>query len=339
MNYKLIRPLLFKLDAERAHHLTLAVLKIVNRIGLFSVDPIDANPVELFGLRFPNRVGLAAGLDKNGDYIDALAGLGFGFIEIGTITPKPQLGNVRPRLFRLPEKEAIINRMGFNNKGVDYLIERVRNKKTKGIVGINIGKNATTPIENALDDYLICLSKVYPYADYITVNISSPNTQGLRRLQGADYLDELLSSLQKEHQRLKDYHHKHVPLLIKIAPDITDTELTQMAQLFVSHQVDGIIATNTTIDRDLIADTALAKEQGGLSGAPLLIKSTDVLNKLKQQLLKANIPLIASGGVMSGSAAKEKMTAGADLVQVYSGLIYKGPELIKECLDSISAAL
>lgn len=331
MTYKLIRPFLFHLDPELAHHLTLNALKLwpVNR----AIPTVK--PTTLFGLNFPNPIGLAAGLDKNGDYIDALGSLGFGFIEIGTVTPKPQPGNAKPRLFRLPEHQAIINRMGFNNKGVDYLVSKVKQKKYQGILGINIGKNASTAIEDAQHDYVIGMQKVYAFADYITVNISSPNTLGLRTLQGPEYLQQLLSALKSEHLSLIDKYKKYVPLLIKIAPDLTDQELESMAEIFLQNKIDGIIATNTTLDRDQVQSSLNGQEAGGLSGAPLFKKSTQVLAKLRE-LVGSDLPIIASGGVLNANDANQKFASGANLVQLYTGLIYEGPKLILDLMKNLN---
>ena len=279
------------------------------------------------GLKFKNPIGVAAGLDKNGDYIDALAKLGFGFIEIGTITPKPQAGNPKPRLFRLPQSRAIINRMGFNNKGIDVLIANVKKARYKGILGINIGKNASTPIENALDDYLICLQKSYPYASYITINISSPNTVGLRDLQHGEFLNHLLSGLKAEQTRLSDQYGRYVPLLVKVSPDLDHAEIHDLAATILRHQIDGVIATNTTISRE----TVNSQETGGLSGAPLTTLSTSALHVLHQSL-QGKVPLIGVGGIMNAQDAQAKFDAGADLIQLYTGLIYNGPFLLKSMM-------
>lgn len=331
MCYRLLKPLLFCLPAETAHHVTLAALNALYRLKLTALFPKPAaNSKKLWDLEFKNPVGLAAGLDKNGHYIDALASLGFGFIEIGTVTPKPQSGNPKPRLFRIPEQEAIINRMGFNNKGIDALIGNVKRAKYKGILGINIGKNATTPIEEALDDYLICLNKAYPYASYITVNISSPNTAGLRNLQHGEYLENLLAGLKAAQTSLSIQHKKQVPLLIKVAPDLTPEEIKALATGFLKFDLDGIIATNTTLARPGIT----LQEAGGLSGAPLTQSSTDVLKQFKKAL-KGKIPIIAAGGIMTPEEAQAKFAAGADLIQLYSGLIYKGPSLLTRCIKHL----
>lgn len=287
------------------------------------------HPVELMGLRFPNRVGLAAGLDKNADHLDALGALGFGFVEVGTVTPRPQSGNPRPRLFRLPEAGAIINRMGFNNAGVDHLVARVRASRFDGVIGINIGKNLTTPVEQAVDDYLACLEKVHPYAHYITVNISSPNTPGLRNLQFGDHLDGLLSALREAGSRLDRDSGRRVPLAVKIAPDMDADEVGLVSQCLAANDIDGVIATNTTVLREAVEGLAHADEQGGLSGRPVFEPSNRVIRELRRRL--PEMPIIGVGGIDSGEAAVAKREAGADLVQLYSGFIYRGPALVAEC--------
>ena len=332
MPYTLLRPILFALDPETAHDLTLGALHLSGRI-LPTGKPIQSDNVEVMGLRFPNRIGLAAGLDKNGEAIDGLARLGFGFIEIGTITPRAQPGNPRPRMFRLPEARAIINRMGFNNHGVDALLGHVRAAKYKGVLGINIGKNADTPIELAAQDYLACLDKVYPLASYITVNISSPNTKNLRQLQGASDLDPLLAALKTRQQALADTHGRYVPMCLKIAPDLEAEQITKIADLLRQHRFDGVIATNTTLARDKVQGHRLADQQGGLSGAPLLTASTAVVASLAKALA-GEVPIIAAGGVLTGADAAAKLAAGAQLVQLYSGLIYRGPALVRECVEA-----
>ena len=337
--YSLLRCALFQLDPEAAHNLTLSGLKSANLLGLSGIvasRPTD-NPRSAMGLIFPNPVGLAAGLDKNGDCIDGLAALGFGFIEIGTVTPLPQPGNLKPRLFRLPEAQAIINRMGFNNDGVDALIANVQRANYQGILGINIGKNAATPIENAADDYLICLRKVYAHAGYVTVNISSPNTKNLRQLQDEDALNNLLKLLKDEQQKLADTHGKYVPIALKIAPDMEGEQIAQIAQLLMKHRIDGVIATNTTLSREGVENLPHGAETGGLSGAPVRDKSTAVIRRLAAELQGA-LPIIGVGGILSGKDAAEKISAGATLVQIYSGLIYRGPELIGECCAAIRGA-
>ena len=292
-------------------------------------------PVEVMGLKFSNPVGLAAGLDKNGEYIDALAAMGFGFIEVGTVTPRPQPGNPKPRMFRLKEHEALIKRLGFNNLGLDAFVANVRGATFKGVLGLNIGKNADTPTDNAVDDYMTCLKGVYPFASYVTVNISSPNTKGLRDLQAASQLEKLLSTLKAEQGRLAKKHKKHVPLVLKIAPDLDLKSIREIAALTLESGFEGIIATNTTISRDAVRDHPLAKETGGLSGRPLFSSSTEVLRELARAL-KGNIPLIGVGGIMSGADAKAKMNAGASLVQIYTGFIYRGPDLIRDAVRALS---
>jgi len=333
MFYSLLRPLLFKLDAETSHDLTLASLHFGHALGLqFFGKHADGKPRHVLGLDFPNPVGLAAGLDKNGEYIDALAALGFGFIEVGTVTLRPQPGNPRPRLFRVPQAQAIINRMGFNNHGVDRLIENIRRARYRGILGVNIGKNADTPMENAVDDYIACLRKVYPFASYVAVNISSPNTPGLRDLQQKQELDQLLGVLKEEHKKLARLFGKHVPLALKISPDLEPHEIGEIASLLRAHKIDAVIATNTTLSRDEIED--LSQESGGVSGAPLNKKSTAVIRQLAAAL-QGQLPIIGVGGIMSGADALEKLHAGASLVQIYSGLIYRGPELVSELIEAL----
>lgn len=335
--YELIRKFLFKLDAETSHELTLDMLGAAQRLGLIKLfaPKVPDQPVEVLGLKFPNPVGLAAGLDKNGDYIDALGNLGFGFIEIGTITPRPQPGNPQPRLFRLPEHQAIINRMGFNNKGVDHLVEQVKKAKYKGVLGINIGKNFDTAVEDADRDYEICLEKVYEHADYVTVNISSPNTPGLRNLQFGDSLKSLLSTLKEAQKRLEKQHGKYTPILVKIAPDMDQDETKMVAEALTENEMDGVIATNTTLDREAVAGHEHANEAGGLSGKPVQGSSTQVLAWLNEEL-KGKMPIIGVGGIIDGPSAAEKMKNGAALVQVYSGFIYRGPKLISEASDAIA---
>lgn len=329
--YALARSALFRFDAEKAHHLTLNSLKKLHTLGLIPAPGNHGKATELMGLQLPNPVGLAAGLDKNGEYIDALAALGFGFIEIGTVTPKPQPGNPKPRLFRVPEYQGIINRMGFNNDGIDALLRNIEAGSYRGILGINIGKNAATPIENAADDYLVCLEKAYARADYITVNISSPNTQNLRALQGGDELSALLETLKNKQAHLHAAHGKYVPLAVKIAPDLDEAQIENIARVVKNMQMDGIIATNTTIDKSTLGTHALAQEQGGLSGLPVREKSNQVL-KLLTRHIDGALPIIGVGGIMAGYDAAEKIRLGASAVQLYSGLIYKGPTLVKECL-------
>ena len=331
--YSLIKPLLFQFDAEKAHHLTLENLQRAHRFGLLSHfgNKVMPCPSTLMGLSLKNPVGLAAGLDKNGEYIDALAALGFGFIEIGTITPRPQDGNPKPRLFRLPEHQAIINRMGFNNHGVDALIANVKRAKFQGVLGINIGKNATTPIENAVDDYLTCLTKVYDHASYITVNISSPNTKNLRALQSEDELSKLLGALKEEQARLHQQRGRYVPMAVKIAPDLNLEEIEAIAQVVTQVEMDGVIATNTTIDKSSLGNHPLAGEAGGLSGLPVRAQSEYVLQHLVYAL-KGKLPVIGVGGIVAGQDAATKKRLGASAVQVYSGMIYQGPSLVADCV-------
>lgn len=334
--YPLLRPLLFTLEPETAHQLTLDSLQLLEKAGIsrLLLTAAEKQPVNVMGLTFDNPVGLAAGLDKNGDYIDALAALGFGFIEVGTVTPRAQPGNPKPRLFRLPEQQAIINRMGFNNKGIDHLLKQAEKRHYPGILGINIGKNFDTPISEAVNDYLIGLRKAYPAASYITINISSPNTQNLRQLQQGDEIGKLLSALKEEQQKLFTIHDRYVPLAVKIAPDLNEEEIGHIAELLLELAVDGVIATNTTIAREKIAGQPLAKEAGGLSGAPLKEASTQVVKRLAA-ILNSQIPIIAAGGILSADDAQEKLAAGASLVQIYSGLIYRGPHLITEILQTL----
>lgn len=328
MMYNLLRPLLFQLEAETAHALTLQSTNLLHKVGLLPARSIHC-PVQAMGITFPNPIGLAAGLDKNGEYINALAALGFGFIEVGTVTPRPQTGNPKPRLFRLPQAQAIINRMGFNNVGIDRLIKNIQASNYQGILGINIGKNADTPLQNATDDYLICLRKAYPYASYIAVNISSPNTKNLRQLQNQAELEQLLYALKTERTRLSDQHGRYVPLVIKIAPDLELTQITEISALLLKHNLDAVIATNTTIERSGVMHLPHGQEKGGLSGAPLTKRSTAVIRELASHL-QNSIPIIGAGGILSAHDAQTKIQAGASLVQLYSGLIYRGPKLITE---------
>lgn len=332
--YLLLRPLLFSVDPETAHDLSLKALTATKNAAGVLYPKVENKPVTVMGLTFKNPVGLAAGLDKNGDCLDGLSALGFGFLEIGTVTPRPQAGNPKPRLFRLPEHEAIINRMGFNNKGIDYLLEQVKGSNYSGVLGINIGKNADTPIENALDDYLIGLQKAYSVASYVTMNISSPNTKNLRQLQQGDELKNLISAMKEEQLKLQMQHGRYVPLVLKIAPDLTPEEVRNIAELLLQFEVDGVIATNTTISREKIAGHALANETGGLSGAPVKEMATQVVRLLANEL-NGKLPIIAAGGIMTGEDAKEKIAAGASLVQVYTGLIYKGATLVSEIVNAL----
>ncbi len=334
--YSVARPLLFGMDAEAAHEFTMRSLcapGVAQLLRLQCGAPVQ-DPVELMGLRFPNRVGLAAGLDKNAAHIDALAGMGFGFIEVGTVTPLAQPGNPRPRLFRLPEHKALINRFGFNNEGLENFLRNVGksqwHRRGEGILGLNIGKNAATPIERALDDYLIGLRAVYAQAGYVTVNISSPNTKNLRQLQGANELDSLLAGLRQEQMRLSDKHQRYVPLALKIAPDLNEEQLDAIAQSLLAHQIDGVIATNTTLSREAVQSCALAEEAGGLSGAPVRHLSNQVIRGLRTRL-GSSYPIIGVGGITEAAHAAEKIAAGANLVQLYSGLVYAGPRLVPEC--------
>jgi dihydroorotate dehydrogenase len=330
--YCLIKPLAFALDPESAHGLMISSLAALQKTPFApAYRPSRTDPVTVMGIEFPNRVGLAAGLDKNGEVIDALAGWGFGFVEIGTVTPRPQPGNPKPRLFRLPEAQGIINRMGFNNHGVDALIENVKAARYRGILGINIGKNFDTPIERAADDYVACLDKVYAHASYVAVNISSPNTKNLRQLQGESELDALLGSLKARQGILARRHGKYVPLALKIAPDLDEAQIVGIAEAVRRHHIDGVIATNTTLARDGVEKLPHGDEAGGLSGAPLFEKSTVVLRRLTLALA-GEVPVIAAGGITDGAKALAKLEAGAALVQVYSGLIYRGPELVRECV-------
>ncbi len=336
MLYSLLRPLLFALDAEKAHHLTLESLRVAQAcgvLGLYAGQPV-VDTTKVFGITFPNRVGLAAGLDKNADYIDALGALGFGFVEVGTVTPRPQTGNPQPRLFRAVAQRGIVNRMGFNNQGVEYLLNNIQRRTYQGVLGVNIGKNAATPVEHTLDDYLMCLDMVYADCDYITINLSSPNTPGLRDLQFGEPLKRLLEGLKNRQQHLSAWNGKYKPLLVKIAPDLAESDVESIAQTFIQMQIDGVIATNTTIEKSALRGTALAEEAGGLSGTPVYQKSTAVLRQLSQ-MLDGKIPLIGVGGIENGAQAKEKIAAGASLVQLYSGLIYRGPELVRECATAV----
>ncbi|MGV8930613.1 MAG: quinone-dependent dihydroorotate dehydrogenase [Luteimonas sp.] len=335
--YGLVRPFLFGLDAERAHGVGLSALEAAWRSGLSPLLARHAKPLptRAFGLTFPNPVGLAAGLDKNGTHIDALLSLGFGFVEVGTVTPEPQVGNPKPRMFRLPQHRAVINRLGFNNDGVEALVRNVaRARRQHGLLGINIGKNKDTPNELAGADYLFCLERVYPLADYITVNISSPNTAGLRELQEEQALRRLIGTLREEQERLGAQHGRRVPMLVKVAPDLSDDDIDAAARVLGDLQVDGVIATNTTVSRIAVQEHPLARETGGLSGEPLMNKSTAVLRMMRTRLPDA-IPLIGVGGILSGADAAKKMAAGATLVQCYTGLVYRGPALIGECVEAI----
>lgn len=331
MLYSLIKPILFSVDAELAHEIS---LELLNELPALVPETRVENPTKVMGIDFPNPVGLAAGLDKNGDYLPGLARLGFGFIEVGTVTPKPQDGNPKPRIFRLIRHRAIINRMGFNNKGVDYLLSRIPPRPRPYVLGINIGKNLDTPVENALDDYRLALKKVYAVADYICLNVSSPNTPGLRQLQSEEALDSLLHGINETRKALQDHHQFDRPIALKVAPDLDDRAISVIAELMIKHRVDGLIATNTTLDRSLVKDHALAAEAGGLSGEPLCQKSRNVLSAF-HQALQGEIPIISVGGIMSPGEAQMRLKLGASLVQLYSGLIYQGPWLAREIAQSI----
>lgn len=336
MSHQLIRSLLFKFDAEFSHDLTLKALSLSNKIGLLSfLNP--PNPCKLrtvMGIPFQNPVGLAAGLDKNANHIDALGKLGFGFIEVGTITPRPQLGNPKPRLFRLPEVQGIINRFGFNNVGLEAAVENIRLSKYKGVLGINIGKNFDTPIERAGEDYLLCMKKVYQYANYIAVNISSPNTKNLRDLQETKALNILLAQLKDEQTRLADYYGRYVPIALKISPDLTNKHLDAISKSIIKNRIDGVIATNTTVSRELVSDLFNGKEAGGMSGKPLFKLSNSIIRELHARL-QGEVPIIGVGGIFSGEDALEKINAGAELVQIYSGLVYQGRKLVLDACQSI----
>jgi dihydroorotate dehydrogenase len=338
--YPFFRDLLFRIDPETAHELSLDMLGAAERLQLLGLwaPKVTPHPVTVMGLTFPNPVGLAAGLDKNGDCIDAMGRLGFGFVEIGTITPKPQPGNPRPRLFRITEQQAIINRMGFNNKGVDHLVERASKRRYAGILGINIGKNVFTPVENAVDDYLAAMQKVYAQADYITVNISSPNTPGLRDLQFGESLNRLLERLKQEQTVLATAQGRYVPLAVKIAPDMDDAAIQQIAGILLAQGMDGVIATNTTIGREGVETSPLSQEAGGLSGLPVQAKSTRLIAAIHSELC-GQLPIIGVGGIVDGASAADKIQAGASLVQIYTGFIYRGPALIAEAAAAVAHVL
>jgi dihydroorotate dehydrogenase len=338
MRYSGFRPLLFTLDPEAAHHAAFVGLDVAARLGIAQavLPRVPPSPVTVMGLDFPNRVGVAAGLDKNAQHVDGLAALGFGFIECGTVTPRGQPGNPRPRLFRLVEAEALINRMGFNNDGVEAFLRNASRARYRGILGLNIGKNFDTPNEHAIDDYLACLAAVYRRASYVAVNISSPNTKGLRDLQQADALAALLEALKAEQAKLAQRHGKYTPIAVKIAPDLGRAALDDIARLLVRFRLDGVIATNTTVARTAVAGVPHAGEAGGLSGKPLRRQATDVVRQLARALDGA-LPIIGVGGILSGADAKEKIDAGAALVQIYTGLIYRGPDLVAECARALAA--
>ena len=336
--YFLAKKVLFCFNPENAHHISMHMLQLAHKLGLlklfFGMKP--ATPVKIMGIDFPNTVGLAAGLDKNGDYFNALGDLGFGFIEIGTITPVAQPGNPAPRLFRLVNEHAIINRMGFNNHGVEKLVENVKKRTYTGVLGINIGKNKATPEEEALSDYEKCMDAVYAYADYIAINVSSPNTPGLRNLQFGEVFNNLLAGIKVKQAVLAEKHKKYVPVAVKIAPDMNDDELKSIAESLIAHKIDGVIATNTTIGRDGIEGSKFKGETGGLSGAPITQKSTDTIRNLAKHL-KNEIPIIGVGGIMNGHDAADKITAGASAIQVYSGFIFSGPSLVSDGIKAIAS--
>ena len=335
--YPVLRPLLFQLDAETAHEWTVKMMRFGNALGLLdSAIRNPQSPIELLGLKFPNHVGLAAGMDKSASAVDAWLACGFGFVEVGTLTPRPQPGNPTPRLFRLIEHKAIINRMGFNNPGIESAVRRLEKRDGSGIVGVNIGKNFDTPNENAVDDYVTCLRAAYAVADYIAVNISSPNTKGLRDLQAEEPIRRLVSTLKNEQGNLATQHGKKVPLLVKIAPDLTEEQIDSLVRVFTELSLDGVIATNTTISRDEVAGHRLANETGGLSGTPVRARSTQVIEVLRSALPK-QMPIIGVGGIMNGDDAVEKIHAGASLVQIYTGLVYRGPLLIKEAVEACAS--
>ena len=333
MLWPLARSLLFRLDPERAHDLTLSMLDV---LGWALPRPAAVGtPAHVMGLDFPNRIGLAAGLDKNAAHIDALARLGFGFLEVGTVTPRPQPGNRRPRMFRIPEAKAVINRMGFNNLGVDRLVRNVEAARYRGILGINIGKNFDTPIERAANDYLTCMRKVYPLASYLTINISSPNTKNLRQLQEADALARLLAAIKAEQGKLAKAHGGYVPIAVKIAPDLTPEQVSSVAELLMAHGLDAVIATNTTVSREGVEGLPHAEEAGGLSGAPLRARSTRIIRQLAEHL-RGRLPIIGVGGIDRPEDAEEKLAAGASLVQLYTGLVYAGPRLVHKCIGRVA---
>ena len=337
--YPFARSALFRLDPEDAHALTMKSLNAMAAFGTTRLiaPAIPADPLTLMGIVFPNPVGLAAGADKNGECIEGFGALGFGFLELGGVTPRPQPGNPKPRVFRIPKARAVINRLGFNNLGVDHLIEQLKATKYQGIIGINLGKNLDTPLEAAADDYAHCYVKVYPHARFATINVSSPNTKNLRQLQNEGELASIMKRMKREQQRLADRHGKYVPLLIKLAPDLEDAQIEGIAKLLVQHKIDGVIATNTTIARDLVAGLKNSEETGGLSGAPMFEASNRVIRGLAKQLDGA-LPVIGAGGIMSGADAKTKMEAGASLVQFYTGLIYRGPGLVSEIARALRRA-
>ncbi|MDN5368769.1 MAG: dihydroorotate dehydrogenase [Shewanella sp.] len=335
MFYKLAQKVMFQMDPEMAHNFAMTGLKATanNPLNCFYAQKIATAPVEFMGVTFPNPVGLAAGMDKDGEAIDAFAAMGFGHIEVGTVTPRPQPGNDKPRLFRIKPAKAIINRMGFNNKGVDNLVKNLLARKSKAVVGVNIGKNKDTPVEQGKDDYLICMDKVYPYADYIAVNISSPNTPGLRTMQYGELLEDLLASLKIKQKVLAEQYKKYVPIALKIAPDLSKDEIEKIADALIRNKFDGVIATNTTLSRDGVSGLANSNETGGLSGKPLNELSTKVIRQLAQ-CLNGQVPILGCGGILSAQDAMTKLDAGAQLVQIYSGFIYQGPKLIEDIIEA-----
>lgn len=326
--------MLFKFDPEITHRMTLGTLKYAYKLKLFHDQSINCKHHNIMGLDFPNPVGLAAGLDKNGEHIRELAALGFGFIEIGTVTPRPQPGNLKPRLFRITQANAIINRLGFNNYGIDTVVQNIKNTNYHGILGINISKNFNTPLEKACDDYLECMRKIYSYASYIAINISSPNTPSLRKLQNTEELNLLLRSLKSEQSKLADIYGKYTPLVIKIAPDLELKQITSIATLLIKHKIDGVIATNSTLSRNKIEHFPNSTESGGLSGSPLTKLATNVIYQLND-VLQGSIPIIGVGGIMCASDAQEKIDAGASLIQIYTGLIYQGPQLVHDTVKTV----
>jgi dihydroorotate dehydrogenase len=338
MLYRAVRPLLFALDPETAHGLSLKSLDVLVRLGAASLlaSPAPRLPVRVMGLDFPNPVGLAAGLDKNGEHIDGLSALGFGFLEVGAVTPRPQLGNPKPRLFRIPEAEALINRLGFNNRGVDVLAENLRRSRYRGVLGVNVGKNFDTPNERAADDYVACLRHVYPYASFVTANVSSPNTKDLRSLQQPGGLDALLAALTAERDRLAKQYGKRVPLAVKVAPDLDEPGIEAIADRVAARGIDAVIATNTTVSRQGVGHLPASREQGGLSGAPLKALATAVVAKLRRAL-PASVAIIGVGGIASAADAREKLDAGANLVQLYTALVYRGPGLVGEIVRGLAS--
>jgi len=338
MLYRAVRPLLFALDPESAHSFSLDSLDLLMRLGAAPLlaCSVPRLPVRVMGLDFPNPVGLAAGLDKDGEHIDGLAALGFGFLEVGAVTPRPQAGNPAPRVFRLPQAEAMINRLGFNSRGVDAFVDNMRRSRRGGIVGVNIGRNADTPNERALEDYTACLRKVYPHASFVTANVSSPNTRNLRDLQRADEIDGFLAALAAERDRLAGQHGKRVPLAVKVSPDLDDAGIEAIADRIAARGIDAVIATNTTVSRLGVEHLPSAREAGGLSGAPLKARATAVVVKLRRTL-PSSVAIIGVGGIASAADAREKLDAGANLVQLYTALVYRGPQLVGEIVRGLAA--